>query len=296
MWRNSLLLGLVCVTVTSVVAQSQKHFRVENSRSYKVISLNYSASSGVCYLGPGDSEEPLAVYSSKDIEDFNYSFDKNTNNGNMTITLKLEEKNTQSFSQSISSRVFDKTNDEENIWKVFLSPEVPYQLDLTYGIGAAYIDLSGISVEELKVRTGSADVNIGYLTSFANPIKMEKMFIKVDLGNVSVRQLYKARASEIVAEVGFGNMLLDLAEAPVESSHVKASVGAGNLEILIPRYDCPIIIRVKSSMLCDVRLSKSFREIEDDVFVNDDYDADADNLLRFDVDVALGNIIFKEKK
>ena len=296
MWRYSLLLGLVCITVIPVVAQTQKHFRVESNRSYKIISLDYSASSGVCYMGPGESEEPLAVYSSKDIEDFNYSFDKNSNNGNMAITLKLEEKNTQSFSQSISSRVFDESKDEENIWKVFLSEEIPYRLDLTYGIGAAYIDLSGISVEELKVHTGSADVNIGYLTSFSNPIEMEKMFVKVDLGNVNVRQLYKAQAKEIVAEVGFGNMLLDLAETPTVSSHIKASVGAGNLEILIPRYGCPIIIKVKSSMLCDMKLTKSFREIEDDVFVNEDYDEDAENLLKFDVDVALGNIIFKEKK
>jgi hypothetical protein len=286
----------VCITIAPVVAQTQQHFRVESSGAYKVISLNYSASSGVCYLGPGNSQEALAVYSSKDIEDFNYSFNKNNNNGHMAITLKLEEKNTQSFSQSISSRVFDKPAEEENVWKVFLSEDVPYQLDLTYGIGSAYIDLSGISITSLKVNTGSADVNIGYLTSFANPIEMEKMFVKVDLGNVNVRQLYKARAKEIVAEVGFGNMLLDLAETPTVTSHVRASVGAGTLEILIPRHDCPIIIKVKSSMLCDVKLTKSFREIEEDVFVNNDYDKDAENLLKFDVDVALGNIIFKEKK
>lgn len=280
----------------AVVAQTQQHFKVESSRSYKVISLNYSASSGVCYMGPGETGDPLSVYSSKDIEDFNYSFDKNSNNGNMAINLELEEKNKQSFSQSISSRVFENNNEEENVWKVFLTEEVPYRLNLNYGIGAAFIDLSGLSVERLKVHTGSANVNIGYLTSFANPIEMKEMFVKVDLGNVKVRQLYKARAKKIIAEVGFGNMLLDLAETPTIASHIRASVGAGTLEILIPKSDCPIIIHVKSSMLCDVKLTKSFIEIEDNVFVNADYDEDADNLLRFDVDVALGNIIFKEKK
>ena len=295
MWRYSLVLGLVCVTA-SVVAQTQKHFKVDQSRSYKVISLNYSTSSGVCYLGPGETEEPLAVYSSKDIEDFNYSFDKNSNNGHMAINLKLEEKNTQSFSQSISSRVFESNNDEENVWKVFLSEEVPYRLDLNYGIGAAYIDLSGLSIEKLKVHTGSANVNIGYLTSFDNPLTMEEMFVKVDLGNVNVRQLYRANVEKIIAEVGFGNMLLDFAEKPTVTSHIKASVGAGTLEILIPKSDCPIIIHVKSSMLCDVKLTKSFDEIEDNVFVNAAYHEDAENILKFDVDVALGNIIFKEKK
>ena len=295
MWRYSFLLGLVCVGA-SVVAQTQKHFKVEGDRSYKVITLNYSASSGVCYMGPGESAEPLSVHSSKDIEDFNYSFDKNSRNGNMAINLKLEEKNTQSFSQSISSRVFEDNNDEENVWKVFLSEEIPYRLDLNYGIGEAFIDLSGLSIETLKVHTGSANVNIGYLTSFSNPIEMKEMFVKVDLGNVNVRQLYNAKAELIIAEVGFGNMLLDLAEPPTVASHVKASVGAGTLEVLIPKSDCPIIIHVKSSMLCDVKLTKSFDEVRKNVFVNAEYDESADNILRFDVDVALGNIVFKEKK
>ena len=295
MWRYSIVLGLVCISVASL-AQTQKHFRVESDRSFKVVALDYSASSGICYMGLGETEEPLAVYSSRDIEDFNYSFNKNTNNGVMDITLSLEEKNTQSFSQSISSKVFDKSDEVDNVWKVFLAEDLPYVLDLTYGIGTAFIDLSGISVKKMSVHTGSADVNVGYLSSFSNPIEMEEMEVKVDLGNLNVRQLYKSKAKTVTAEVGFGNMLLDFTEAPEFASHVKASVGAGNLEILIPRYDCPIIIKVKSSMLCDVKLTKSFREIKEDVFVNESYDEDADNLLRFEVDVAMGNIVFREKK
>jgi hypothetical protein len=295
MWRYSIVLGLVCFSVASL-AQTQKHFRVESDRSFKVVALDYSASSGTCYMGPGETEEPLAVYSSRDIEDFNYSFDKSTNNGVMDITLSLEEKNTQSFSQSISSKVFDKSSEVDNVWKVFLAEDLPYELDLTFGIGTAFIDLSGISVKTMSIQTGSADVNVGYLSSFSNPIEMEEMVVKVDLGNLNVRQLYKTKAKTVTAEVGFGNMLLDFTEAPEVASHVKASVGAGNLEILIPRFDCPIIIKVKSSMLCDVKLTKSFREIKEDVFVNESYDEDADNLLEFDVDVAMGNIVFREKK
>ena len=49
-------------------------------------------------------------------------------------------------------------------------------------------------------------------------------------------------------------------------------------------------------MLCDVKLTKSFRELEDNVFINMDIDEDSDNMLEFDVDVSFGSIIFKEKK
>ncbi|VAW26896.1 hypothetical protein MNBD_BACTEROID06-1003, partial [hydrothermal vent metagenome] len=120
--------------------------------------------------------------------------------------------------------------------------------------------------------------------------------VKVDLGNIVVRKLYMSRAKYVYAEVGFGNMLLDLTETPTVASQVKASVGAGTLEILIPKNDCSVIIKIKNTMLCNVHLTKSFREISNNVYVNEEYDESATNQLTFDVDVSLGNIIFKEKR
>lgn len=295
MWRIGLLVGLVCSSVFAL-AQESKHFRVEQNHKYRSITVNYSASSGVCYLAQGDDHDALSVYSTRDIDEFNHSFNHQESGNNLSIDLTLDEKNNESFSQSISNKMFDKTKPEDNIWKVILTEDVPYNLNLTYGIGAAFIDLAGLSVSNLKVKTGSANVNIGYLTSMPNSISMESMDIKVDLGNVSVRQIDLANVRKISAEIGFGNMLLDLAEPMDEACHVMASVGAGNLEILIPKSDQPIIIRVKKSMLCDVKLTKSFIEIKDNVFANMDIDADTDDVLEFDVDVSFGTIIFKEKR
>ena len=295
MWRIGLLVGLVCSSVIGL-AQEHKHFRVEQNNKYHSITLNYSTSSGVCFLAQGDDHDALSVYSTRDIDEFNHSFDRNESGNNLSIALSLDEKNNETFSQSISNKVFAKSKPEDNIWKVMLTEDVLYNLNLTYGIGAAYIDLAGLSVNSLKVKTGSADVNIGYLTSMPNSVKMDAMDIKVDLGNVSVRQIYLANVSHISAEVGFGNMLLDLAEPMDESCHVVASVGAGTLEILIPKSEKPIIIRVKKSMLCDVKLTKSFKEAEENVFTNMEYSADATDILEFEVDVSFGTIIFKEKR
>jgi len=295
MWRIGLLVGLVCSSVFAI-AQESKHFRVEQNHKYRSITVNYSASSGVCYLAQGDDQDALSVYSTRDIDEFNHSFNREELGDNLSVELTLDEKNNESFSQSISNKVFAKTKPEDNIWKVILAEDILYNLNLTYGIGAAFIDLAGLSVNTLKVKTGSADVNIGYLTSMPNSVTMESMEIKVDLGNVRVRQISLANVQKISAEVGFGNMLLDLAEPMDEACHVVASVGAGNLEILIPKSDTPIVIRVKKSMLCDVKLTKSFKETEENVFTNMAFDADVDNLLEFDVDVSFGTIIFKEKR
>jgi hypothetical protein len=295
MWRIGLLVGMVCSSVM-VLAQESKHFRVEQNHKYHSITLNYSSSSGVCYLAQGDEQDVLSVFSTRDIDDFNHSFDRQESSNNLIIDLSLDEKNNETFSQSISNKVFAKSKPEDNIWKVILTEDIPYNLNLSYGIGAAFIDLAGLSVSNLKVKTGSADVNIGYLTSMPNSITMDAMDIKVDLGNVNVRQIYLSNVRKISAEVGFGNMLLDLAEPMDESCYVQASVGAGTLEILIPKGKIPVVIRVKKSMLCDVKLTKSFKEIEENVFANMEFDASDPNLLEFDVDVSFGNIIFKEKR
>ncbi len=295
MWRYLFLVGIICV-VGSSSAQVQKHFKIEHNNRYKSVTLNYNSSSGVCYVSPGESDEPIAVYSDRDIDEFNHTFDKSTFDSNLEINLALEDKNKQTFSQSISSKVFSTTHLEDNTWKVFLTEDIPYNLNLLFGVGEAYIDLSSIKVSRFSVRTGSADVNIGYLTNMPNPVVMDTFNVKVDLGNVVVRKLYMSRAKYIHVEVGFGTMQLDLTEPPSVPSKVRASVGAGTLEVFIPRNDCSVIIKIKDSMLCDVKLTKSFKEISDNVYVNEEYDENAPNQLAFEVDVSLGNIIFKEKR
>jgi hypothetical protein len=290
-----LLVGLVCFSVT-VLAQTNKHFRIERSKSFNAITLNYTTASGVCYVGQGESRDPISVHSVRNMDDFHHSFSKQESDGVLEVNISLQEKNNDSFSQSISNKMFAESKSQDNIWKVLLTDDIPYNLNFSYGIGIAYLDLAGLSVRNLYVKTGSADVNIDYLSSMPNVITMDTMSIKVDLGNVAVRRIDHANVQNILAEVGFGNMLLDLAEPVEEPCKVNASVGAGSLEILIPKNEIPIIIRVKKSMLCDVQLTRSFREIEENVFSNMEVDEDSDSMLEFDVDVSFGSIIFKEKK
>ena len=70
-------------------------------------------------------------------------------------------------------------------------------------------------------------------------------------------------------------------------------MGAGNLEVLLPRKGAPVIIYINNSPLCSVKLAKGFEEVDDNTYVNMDYTSSAENLLTFNVDVALGNVSFK---
>lgn len=277
-------------------AQVKKHFLVESSNECKKIVLNYSSSSGTCYLAPGANPDAVSVYSNRDIDNYNHSFDRNLENGINSVVVKLKDKNHETFSQSISSRMFTDVKSDEDLWKVYLSENVPYNLNLKYGIGDAFIDLSGLSVERLKVNTSSANINVAYLSGVPNQIVMDTLSLKVDLGSLEANQINLSKANTILADVGFGNALLDFTSDIYSPTFIRASVGAGNLIVSIPKESTPVIIRIRSSLLCNVKLSKSFHEIADNVYVNETYDANAQDLLSFNVDVSMGSIVFRENK
>lgn len=297
MRRRLLLLVTGMIFTTLSFSQVKKQFSVEGNQAVQKIDLHFSVNNGDCLIRPGKTNDLLNVYSNLNYDDYSHSFDKSLNNNTCKINLELQDNTSTGLSQSISSRMFGEKNDaREKLWKVYLTESKTYNLNLNYGIGAADIDLSGLTIEKLKIHTGSADVTIGYLTGQSNLIVMDTFYVKVDLGSVNVKKLNLSRAKHVVADIGFGNLLLDFSDKPKVRSHIKGSVGAGSLLIMLPGEETPIIVRVNQSWLCKVKLTRSFSQLSENTFVNKAYRKNADNLLSFDLDVSLGSIIFKEKK
>ena len=63
---------------------------------------------------------------------------------------------------------------------------------------------------------------------------MDTFMVSVDLGDVEIERLSLARAKNILAEVGFGSLVLSFDELPQRASEIWARVGAGSLEINLP--------------------------------------------------------------
>jgi hypothetical protein len=125
---------------------------------------------------------------------------------------------------------------------------------------------------------------------------MDTFFVKVDMGSVNAKNLSLARPKYVVANVGFGNVMLDLSTAPEVSNHIKGSVGAGNLVILLPADgSVPVMVKIKDSWLCSIKLTDDLKETSANTYANAAYAKNPKNALTFDLDVSLGNIVFKEK-
>jgi hypothetical protein len=253
------------------------------------------AKKGNCFIRPGQNDELLNIYSNQGVEEYSHSFSNEVKGQTCMVKLSLDQEDDRGVGKKITYRVFGgDENPHQKFWKVYLAENIPYSLNLDYGLGNANVDLAGLSVSKLKINTGSADVNVLYSSDEKNKVDMDTFFIKIDMGSLTARRLNNTRTKCVVADVGFGNMLLDFGNESNMSRKVKCSVGAGNMIVVLPNEDVPVIVKVSDSWLCSVQLTHGLKKIGDNTFANDAYKKNNKDVLSFDLDVSMGKIVFKE--
>src|SRR5579859_725 len=296
MWKTVLLIFAGELAGLEGFAQVKKQFTVEKNELCNRVELCLKAKTGNCFIRPSQGNELLNIYSNQDLEEYSHSFSNEVKGKTCMVKLSLEQESHRGVGRKISYHVFgsdEKPNDK--FWKVYLTEDMPYSLDLDYGLGNANVDLAGLAVTKLKINTGSADVNVSYSSDTKNKVDMDTFYIKVDMGSLTARQLNLTRSKLVLADVGFGNMLLDFSDKPSMAHRIKGTVGAGNLVIHLPGKEVPVVVKITDSWLCSVSLSHSLKKIGENTFANAAYRKNAKDALTFDLDVSMGKIIFKEK-
>lgn len=276
--------------------QMKRQFTVENSQSCEKIHLHLRANAGDCFIKAGHDTEILNVFSNQDQSSYSHQYRKEVIDKTCQVFLHFEDTESEGIGQTISTRMFGENRPvNHKVWKMYLSDIKPYVLELDYGMGNAHVDLSGLAIKKLKINTGSADVNLNY-SSLENMVDMDTLSVKVDLGSLNVTNLNLSRAKYMKADVGFGNMMLDFSNTPLVSNVIEGSVGAGNLMIILPSAQTPLLVKINDSWLCSVKIPESMKKISANTFVNAAYSKNAKNSLVFNLDVSMGSIIFRESE
>lgn len=296
MLRVYLVVALVLVIVMNGHGQLKKFYTIKDDSSFDTIAFSLKATSGTCFLNPSDHQDPLTIFGNPSFSEVNPTFHTNVNNRTNKVNLFLEDYNQKGLSQAISYSMFGNEKSEKNFWKVYMADKKIYNLDLKYGVGDAYVNLSNLAVSRFKIESGSANVKVLYDDASVNKCPMDTFYVNVDVGNLVTKNVNKANAKVVIADVGFGSAILDFSEGVSDHCKVNVSVGAGKLKIIVPEEGHPAIVYFKSSPLCNISLSQAFEEVDENVYVNRSYSADAKNLMEFNVDVALGNIVFEYVK
>ena len=293
MSRLVMTAGIILLVSVSAFSQLKKFYMIKDSPSFDTVEFYLKATATNCLIDQSlETKDPLTIYGNPDLEKINPSFKSKVYNNTCYAKLVLDEYNSSNFSDRFTFAMSRNTKDND-FWKVSFSDNKIYRLNLNYGFGNADVNLTGSPIQKFKLRSGSADILVGYDEGNMNPIKMDTFFVKADFGSIVAKHMDLARAKNVITKIGFGNVVLDFEKGIVEPCRVDASVGAGNLEVILPYEETPIIIYVKDSPLCSIRLTRDFEEVEKNVFVNRSYTVDSENLLTFNVDVALGQVHFK---
>lgn len=276
----------------SVLSQLKKFYVVKESPSFDTIHF-YLKATAANYLIKQSAKDhnPLSIYGNLDLGKINPSFKSKIVNNTCYAKLQLDEYTSAGFRDRFPFDI-NQRNENHNFWRMSFSTNKIYRLDLHYGFGNADVDLTGAPIQQFMLYSGNADVMIEYEDGYFNPIKMDTFFVKADFGSIVAKNMEFARSKNMIIKLGFGNMLLDFESGISETCKVNASIGAGNLEIVLPHESHPVIIYVKDSPLCAITLTQDFEEVETNVFINKAYSVNANDILAFDVDVALGQIKF----
>lgn len=276
--------------------QLKKFYTVKDEVSFDTVTFSLKATSGTCFINPSKNENPLTIYGNPSFSEVNPTYHAELKSRTNHVNLFLEDYNQKGLSQAISYSMFGNEKSEKNYWKVFLTEQKIYNLDLKYGVGDAFVNLSDLSIAKFKMESGSANVKVLYDDEAKNKCVMDTFYINVDVGNIITKNINKSNAKVVIADVGFGTAVLDFSEGVSANCKINVSVGAGRLKIIVPEENHPAIVYFKSSPLCNISLNQAFEEVDENVYVNRSYSADAKNLMEFNVDVALGNIIFEYAK
>jgi hypothetical protein len=292
----------VCLVSCGLVSaalfgQVKKQFSIEEKEKCDRVELNIKAKTGNCFIKPSQHAEILNVYSNQELENYAHSLTNEVKNKICQIHLALKQEPKSGVGEKISYQVMgsEVNTSSDKFWKIYLTENKPYSLDLNYGLGNANVDLSGLSISRLKIKTGSADVNVTYGQGLENKVDMDTFFVKVDMGSLSVRNMNLSRSKVVLAEVGFGNILLDFSDKPLVHYKVKGSVGAGNMVIMMPADHVPVLVKINESWLCSVNLSRNLKKIGENTFANAAYKHNSKDPITFDLDVSMGKITFREK-
>lgn len=294
MQKVLLLVTILGVAGLDITGQTKSHFTVQDVDSCERVYFTLKSATATCEIRTRSGEYPISIIGKSDDEYVQPEFGQNHDGEILNAWLNLKNNKKRGLGHTLSSLFSAKKTDPENYWNIYFTDYKPYHLDLSYGLGKSYVDLSDIAVEHLRIKSANAFVKVGYHSKLRNRIQMDTFMVDVDLGDVEIDRLNLSRARVILAEVGIGTLVLDFEEEPEESSEIWARVGAGTLAVKLPHYPIPMMVRVKNASYRKMKVPAHFEKIRDNVYVSSAYDPDADNLLTFNIDLSMGNVVFSE--
>ena len=172
------------------------------------------------------------------------------------------------INQGIGSQIPLGASDEYvNMWDVGLAPGIPIDLGIDLGAGDMRLDLGGLSIAELGVTSGNADIVLTF--SAPNPEPLGTLRITAGKGHCVATGLGNANFDILSVFGGAGELDLNFNGTQTRSTIANIKAGAGKVTVHVP---ATVGARVKFSSSPISMLNQSgFTEYTENVYVNAAY-------------------------
>lgn len=180
------------------------------------LSLTFGA--GELHLAPGAGDRLLSGTATYNIADFKPEV---TQNGGDVLVKQGDYE----FSTAPTLHKF------KNVWDLKLGNQ-PMDLAIQAGAYQGRMDLGGLSLTDLTVQDGAADVKLSF--SEPNPAEMSVLRYETGASDVTLEGLGNANFNTMIFRSGAGNYTLDFSGELQRDGIVTVESGLGNLTLVIP--------------------------------------------------------------
>ena len=166
---------------------------------------------------------------------------------------------------------------------VVLSPNVETRLDMEFGAVEADVDLGGLALTELAIKTGASETRID--VSRPNSRRIEEATFEAGAAEFSATNLGNLNAERIRVNTGVGDVQVDFGGEWQRGGAVELNVGLGSVELTFPR-DLGVRL-MRSGFLASVDVDGLRRQ--DDGYISPNWDS-AEHRVTVDVTAAFGSV------
>jgi hypothetical protein len=223
--RPSTLALMLLLLPFPAVAQTMRPFttfRQMHGETRLTTRLEYAA--GTLRMAPGRSSELYRMDLSYDEDRFFPLSDFHAQNSAVVLGVKPAGNG--------GVRVVSRTQLQQ-VAMVALSPAVDLSLELNLGAVDADVELGGLRVSRLELKTGASQTMVRF--SKPNAARCDRASISAGAAEVAVLGLGNSRCDEIDFEGGVGKVTLDFAGIWSSSAKVHVTMAMGELTLRLPR-------------------------------------------------------------
>lgn len=185
--------------------------------------------------------------------------------------------------KQLRKRIRVGRNHDEGEMELRLARNVPMALGMDFGAVRADVDLGGLSLVDLELKTGASDAHVE--VSSPNVVPLERARFEAGAAEFTASDLGNLNAEEISVSAGVGDITLEFTGEWQRDADVSVRMGLGSLKLHFPEG---LGVRVEKSTFLTSFDSEGLVK-RGDAYYSLDWE-DAPNRVTVEVDAAFGGI------